>query len=614
MRIQPNSEVFFGPVFCASLYSYLHNTPAGLNILKEKDAVKQLSIALTAVLGEQASKWSISHFISGEGRLEVSNHVDKVKRLLSDQMDFEIKHPSNHEIFYSQTGMPRGFFIEGLSPKNEEFLNNLLIDQHLIISSAEMKALGFDGSDPYPVINKITSLQDGIALAAKNGSVCVIAESEKLQKLKKIIPKPVSLSPTQAIAILYKAEFKEQKYENSLESLQTIKPNSTQLSEAFTKLSIRCHVDSEYSENSENWEIFALPEEHAKIHKIYDECLQPLDKNLCQDILLEAEADEEKITAETITRLLDNDKFVLLPGPAIIADSSVLKKIRELQREWLDIDSDHINLLKHMNPQREDEADDINSKRVIYHLREMAIIPLELSLEVRENPDGGFKILAPLKYNNKIIKHLPLFFSEHSLEATPQIMKTLYEQTGIREIKPAFAKLQEDKRVHDGFVTLKDNKNYLVFTEEEDKEKFENYWIRHFVSINSLCKTVIKLEAKSQGCRNEDFESCCHYLKIIAEHSSHYFNFRWCIGPQNMIKIDNENLQKLNNFLASYVLLTPKVHYFIITLLPHMRESGPWQMIQEANNMLSQKKLLKKFLKTLWMLFLPYAKAHIPVK
>ncbi len=585
MKMQ-QQDVFFGPVFCASLYSYLHNTPSGPAVSKETDAIKKFSIALIAVLGDRASKFNISHIVSGQGKLEVLSHVHKVKQLLSDQMDFEIK--QNFKIFYSQTGMPRGFYIEGLSTEDEKILNNLFTEQHLIISFAEMKALGYNESDPYAALNQFTSLEDRIVLTGKNGDVCVIAESEKLEQLKNNTPQPIAISHAQAIAIIYKSEPKEEKYEIApLKSLQSIKPDSAQLAEAFKKLSIKCYVETQ---TSENFKVTALPEEHAKIHKKYDECLHPLDNHLCQVICMEAETDEKSITPEVLATWLGNDNFALLQGPSIITNPSGIQKIRELRREWLEIDSDYLKLLKYYIPHN--EAAEMSAQGVVVQLKEMNIIPLQLPVEVRESNNGDFKISVALKYKNIILKKFVGLFSEHALPVTPEIMKILYQQTGIKEIKPAFAKLQEDGRIGKGFITNKNNRSSLIFADEDDVEKFQSYWLRYVVTINSLCKTVVRLQAKSQGCKSDDFKSCCHYLKIIAEHPSPYFIF-FCANPPYIIRIDSENLEKLNNLLASYVSITPPVHNFITKLLPDKREFDSWQMVKECKYYVVSKKILE---------------------
>jgi hypothetical protein len=590
MKMQPlYPDVFFGPVFFASLVSALDNTPAGLAISKEKNATNQLKIALTAVLGGKASKLRIDYIASGKGMLEVADHVNKVKQLLSDQMDFEVKHPSNSEIFYLETGIPRGFYIEGLSPEDEKFLNNLFVNQHLIISSVEMKALGFNGSDPYPVLNKILPLRDRIILTGKNGSVCVIAESKKLQQLKQSIPQPIVISHAQAIAILYKSGFKEEKYGPSiLKSLQTIAPNPTLLSEAFKKLSISGYVDLE---NSENLKVVATPEEYAKILKICDECLQPLDINLCRAIYLETGTFKESITSELLATWLGDDDFALLTGPVIIIGAAGLEKIRALQREWLDIDSDYINLLRYFSPKNDIEG--TSADRIIEKSRELAIIPEELPVEVRESTRGDFQISVPAKYKKEILKGFTNFFSEHIQEVYSTILEILYQQTGMREIKPALARLQQDKRVGKGFVSCKNNRNYLVFANKDDIYKFESNWMRYPVSINSFSRSAVILQAKSLGCRYQDFKSCCHYLNIVLENSSPFFGFR-CLKPQTQIKMDTENLRKLNCLLDKYVSITPSVHRFIVTILPKMRTSVEWRMVEDSKHYVIAKEIQEK--------------------
>ena len=121
--------------------------------------------------------------------------------------------------------------------------------------------------------------------------------------------------------------------------------------------------------------------------------------------------------------------------------------------------------------------------------------------------------------------------------------------------------MQDKERVERGFIIQKDHKDYIVFAENNDIDSFKYYWVRSPVSVKSLQKIAVRLHAKSKGCKDSDFKSCCNFLKIIADHPSNcFFN---CLGVQNEIKIDTDNLQKLNNVIEEYVLIPLEVYKFI---------------------------------------------------
>ena len=322
MKIQ--QEIFFGPIFCASLYSALHNTPVALLWLVKRIPQKN-KYGLRREFGEKASGLSISHITYGKGRMEILEHVSKIEQLLQGQFEFVTDHPANLENFYLPTGQPGGYYIEGLKPEDEKILNNLFLNQYLIISSSEMKALGFDDSSPrgaFEVLDKIIAIEDCIILTGKKGNVCVVAESEKLQQLKKALPLPVLVSPAQAIAILYHADLREQKNSESIsESLEKVQPNPDILSDALEKLSIRCYVELS---DSKSIRILALPKEHARIHKIWDKCLQGFNINLRQNLNIEIEQFANSVTSKSIAQWFGHNNFVLSPGSCHHCQGQVL--------------------------------------------------------------------------------------------------------------------------------------------------------------------------------------------------------------------------------------------------------------------------------------------------
>ncbi len=425
-----------------------------------------------------------------------------------------------------------------------------------------MKALGFDSSNPrgaFEALNKIMTIEDRIILTGKKGNVLVVAELEKLQQLKKALPFSVLITHTQAVAILYYAQT-EEKYDQFIpRSLGKDQPNPAILSNALNQLSIKCVVDFA---DSKMLKVLALPEAHARIQKIWDECLHELDFNMNQNLILEIEQIAPSVTDKSIAEWFGHDNFVFLPGVAILVKNYLsLQKIKDLRSEWLEIDILYLKLLELFFK----NSQSTYAKRISIYLKKQRIIPWNLTLNVREsNEDNGrriFKILIPNKYREKILYHFSGFFREHSLEVTPEVVKVLHQQTGTKELKQGLAILQKKERVEKGFVIQKDHKDYIVFAENNDIDSFKYYWVRSPVSVSSLQKIAVRLHAKSIGCQDSDFKSCCNFLKIIADHPSNcFFN---CLGVQNEIKIDTDNLRKLNYLLDEYVIIPFDVYKFI---------------------------------------------------
>lgn len=555
--MKAKQELFLGPVSCASIYSALNDTSASLSISKEIDPIKKLTMALTHLLGGKTSKYGISFITSGRGRGEVATHAEQITTLLQGKFEFEVDHAANRHHFYLESGLPRGYYIEGLSPDDEKILNKVFLKQYLIISASEMKALGFEASNPRSAIgslSKIVSVENRIVLTGKNGSVCVIAETEKLQLLKRGMPQPIQMSPAKAITILYHAESKkEEKYSDvNLDSLNQGVDDLKQLSVAFKKLSINCSVDSE----SKNLYVVALPEEQRKIEKIWEESLVEFDINMRQYLNAEIEnSTDYSVTDASVARFLGNKNFLFLSGPAIITkDLSDLQKLRALRSEWLEIDNDYLKLLNLWAKKAQTVPERVTEK-----LTEHKIIPVTLPVEARESVGNVFKISIPGKYKDPIVKHCLYLVSEHSLEVTPVVEEILYQQTGSKEIKSALSILQKQPRLSAGFTTVKFNKTYIVFADKNDINKIHN-WVRRPVSINPVYKTAVKLQAEANGASSPNFKSGCDFLKIICDHPYTILSKEEVVTD---IKIDPDNLQKLNKVAVNYVLISMEVYTFI---------------------------------------------------
>ncbi len=255
-------ELFLGPVLCASIYSALSNNSSAQPIFREADPIRKITMALLLLLGGKPGKYGISYITSGKGKGEVTQHAVQISQLLQGKFEFEVDHADNRDHFYLENGLPRGYYVEGLSVEDEKALNNVFLRQFLIVSPSEMLALGYEESKPRSAVQslkRIIPIEGRIVLTGKNGSACVIAESEKLQLLQKGMPQPIPMSPAKAITILYHADAKhEHKYENiNVSSLQENVDDVKQLSKAFKKLSIHCSVNLE---NSKNLYVVALPD------------------------------------------------------------------------------------------------------------------------------------------------------------------------------------------------------------------------------------------------------------------------------------------------------------------------------------------------------------------
>ena len=103
---------------------------------------------------------------------------------------------------------------------------------------------------------------------------------------------------------------------------------------------------------------------------------------------------------------------------------------------------------------------------------------------MRERSDRIIKISIPVKYKEKILNHLATLFSDHSLEVTPGIVEIFHQQTGTKELQKALAILQKKERVERGLIIQKDQKNYMIFADKIDIERFKYSWVRRPVSIN----------------------------------------------------------------------------------------------------------------------------------
>ncbi len=555
-------ELFLGPVLCASIYSALSNNPSALTIFKEVDPIKKITTALTLLLGAKpGKKYGISYISSGRGKGEVTQHAAQITQLLQGKFDFDVDHSVNRDHFYLESGLPRGYYVEGLSTEDEKTLNNVFLKQFLIVSPSEMIALGFDESQPRSAIaalKKIASkarLEDRIVLIGKNGSACVIAESDILQLLQKGMPQPIPMSPAKAIAILYHADAKYEKID--VNSLQENVDDLKQLSKAFKKISINCSVNLE---NSKNLYVVALPEEGLKIEEIWKKNLVELDINMCQYLNVEIENTADSITAQSVAFFLDNNNFQFLSGPAVITkDLSNLQKLAALKSEWLEIENDYLKLLS-LQP-----TDSLTvPQQVVSKLVEQKIIPANLPVEARESMGNVLKISIPGKYKNRISEHCTDFISEHSLEVTPLVTDSLYQQTGIKEIKSALNALQQQQRLGGGFTTIKSGKTYIVLGDKNDIGKIKN-WVRYPVSVNPVYKKAIKLEAMFKGVASSNFKASCDSLKINCEQTYSLLLNRDDVATD--IKTDPENLQKLNDVVANYVTIGKDVYRFILKSL-----------------------------------------------
>ncbi len=281
-----------------------------------------------------------------------------------------------------------------------------------------------------------------------------------------------------------------------------------------------------------------------------------LDINMCQYLNVEIENTAEFITDDSVERFLGNKNFQFLPGTAVITkDQSNLQKLGALKSEWLEIENDYLKLLNLQAPHSKAVPEKVTLKLV-----DQKIIPANLPVEARESMGNVLKISIPGKYKSNILEHCIDFISEHALEVTPLVSDTLYQQSGSKEIKSALNALQHQQRLSGGFTTIRSGKTYIVLGDKNDIEKIRS-WVRHPVSINPVYKIAVKLEAAANNAPATNFKAACDSLKIICD--SHYS----ILSKDDVatdIKIDPENLQKLNKVAENYVIISPEVYKFIL--------------------------------------------------
>lgn len=550
---------FLGPVFCAALYS------RGEDYGIFKDSKPTIQLALRHVFGEQAKKFQIGFIDSEDDAGAVSAHLEEIKasiaKKISSEFDFKITDPLNKEYFYvTQTNLPKGYYVTGLTPDDRETILKIFAEHVHIIKAFEMEVLGFSTTSSSPTaaeaLSKLEDLSKRIVVTATDGSVFVVADINKLERLKGKIPAPLPISQAQALAIITRSEENDSKPFDETTHSESTPELSQRLSTALKKLGIHCSTGAS---NQTTVRIAALPFEYEKIAKIWEQHLQEFTPEMCKyfHIQVGTQSSESKIDQESVRRWLGNSEFRLLPGPAIYTTHSEnLTAIKGLRGEWFDISNDYFNLLTILQPQTS-----LDTAAITRYLKTNQLIPENLSVPVTKF-DRHFRISIPHQCVQPIHDHFHKVIIERTVVVDDNIRKILQQKAkSTGPLSTALQKLSEEKSIGHYFISYTSSPPRIIFNDKADVDKLTRLWVRQRATVSPQAKIAVKLGAAQAEYPDTGFKGCLDHLKISAQiHST-----RILPGEDDSptIDIDLESLEILNQIIGNYVLIPPKVASFI---------------------------------------------------